>query len=273
MLRKEVSKIKRKKVDKSPIPQSFINHIRSLGFSEVDAEVLYASKNDWMGISTGKLSLQKVINFLTKLRQFLKESKIECPTRDCKFQTIASADCLVEHCQKSHGWKDMPCSFEGCHFVAYNNLCFMSHKTNFHAAHKIYTENGHACPWKNCTATFATAHSLGLHMRVHTNSLLKCAFCPYRSANDHHMRSHYRFHYRILEYKCDQCDKAYAKRESLAAHISLIHTREMYNCHICNKYTGPKLVLQNHFRSVHNLFSRWDQAKKCFETFDGHKEA
>ena len=40
---------------KESIPKTFISHIRSLGFQEADAIVLYENKDDWMGISRGRL--------------------------------------------------------------------------------------------------------------------------------------------------------------------------------------------------------------------------
>ena len=49
-------KVKKPQAKKESIPKAFIDHIRSLGFQETDANVLYENKDDWMGISTGRLS-------------------------------------------------------------------------------------------------------------------------------------------------------------------------------------------------------------------------
>lgn len=53
---KKSRKSEAKKVKKEIIPRAFIEHIRSLGFQETDASVLYENKDDWMGISTGWLN-------------------------------------------------------------------------------------------------------------------------------------------------------------------------------------------------------------------------
>ena len=50
--------VRKSKVKKEVIPKAFIDHIKSLGFMENDAPVLYQNKDDWMGLSTGKLKIQ-----------------------------------------------------------------------------------------------------------------------------------------------------------------------------------------------------------------------
>ena len=46
------------KTKKEAIPKPFVDHIRKLGFRDSDANVLYENKDDWIGVSTGKLRLQ-----------------------------------------------------------------------------------------------------------------------------------------------------------------------------------------------------------------------
>ena len=52
-------KVKKLEVKQEVIPKSFVNHIRTLGFQDSDADMLYENKDDWIGISTGRL-LQNV---------------------------------------------------------------------------------------------------------------------------------------------------------------------------------------------------------------------
>ena len=49
-------KARKSLVKKEVIPKAFIDHIRKLGFRDSDAQVLYENKDDWIGISTGRLS-------------------------------------------------------------------------------------------------------------------------------------------------------------------------------------------------------------------------
>ena len=48
-------KVKKSETRKEIIPKSFVDHVVTLGFKENDANVLFDNKDDWMGISTGKL--------------------------------------------------------------------------------------------------------------------------------------------------------------------------------------------------------------------------
>ena len=50
-----LKKTRTAEVKKESIPKTFMKHIRTLGFQETDAHVLYEDKYDWMGISTGRL--------------------------------------------------------------------------------------------------------------------------------------------------------------------------------------------------------------------------
>ena len=38
------------------IPEDFMRHVRSLGFQESDAAVLYKDKNSWIGASKGRMT-------------------------------------------------------------------------------------------------------------------------------------------------------------------------------------------------------------------------
>ena len=59
--KKKSVKSEAKKVKKESIPKAFIKHIRSLGFQEADASVLYENKDDWMGISTGMVESRYIL--------------------------------------------------------------------------------------------------------------------------------------------------------------------------------------------------------------------
>ena len=48
-------KVDKSSVKKQAVPKEFLDHIRALGFQEIDARILYEHKDDWMGISTGWL--------------------------------------------------------------------------------------------------------------------------------------------------------------------------------------------------------------------------
>ena len=192
-----------------------------------------------------------------------------CTVQKCKFETASYVNCLVDHCKKVHKWRAMPCDFENCQFVGYNSLSLSSHKTGFHSKHKETGSNEFPCLWKGCSSSFSRVLRRDLHMRIHSNKLWSCSFCPYRTNEAHAMRGHYRVHYQIRNHKCEVCGIEYVNLSSLNQHYEEKHAQERtLTCHICNKFTGNKRRLQIHLGSVHNLLSRWNDKEKKLDTFE-----
>ena len=183
----------------------------------------------------------------------------------------SSFNCLVDHCKSVHKWKDIACKIDGCNFVAYNNRCYHSHKTAVHHRGKSFARSRKhfSCTWEKCNASFNRQGQLDAHMRIHLNNLYKCSFCPYRSACDFQLKTHYRLHYGILDYQCEFCHKYFVTIGHLQLHVDGTHNREhIISCPKCDSYQGPRRLLQNHIRKVHKLFSKWDSASKTLETFE-----
>ena len=268
---KKYRKSEAKKVKKESIPNAFIRHIRSLGFQETDASVLYENKDDWMGISTGQLIRFEQFCFEMILSRFYhqpsKESKIRCSSQRCHFEAPSTSKSLVEHCQKIHGWKPIPCSFENCNFVAYSKGSSAIHRAGFHSKYRDFADKEFRCTWMNCKSSFRFHSLLQVHLRIHTNNLLECVFCPYRTNQPSEMKNHYRFHFQVFDLKCDYCDKKFVSLKYLNRHHSDMHSDKSFTCHICKKYTGPRFILQRHILTKHNLWSKWNDTKQSFETY------
>ena len=151
--------------------------------------------------------------------------------------------------------------------MAYNDESAASHRALFHSKHKTFAQNKFPCIFKNCASSFHKNSGLQTHMRIHNNDLMGCAFCPYRTVHVDGFKSHCRLHFKIFDFKCDSCDKSFVSNKRLSDHISQFHSEETFTCHVCKKYSGSRMGLQKHIRSVHNLLSEWNQATKAFETF------
>ena len=163
----------------------------------------------------------------------------------------------------------MPCDFENCEFVGYNSLSLNSHKTIFHSKHKETTTNEFPCLWKGCTSSFSRVLLRDFHMRSHSNNLLSCSFCPYRTSEAKSLRGHYRVHYQIRTHQCEICQRAYIKRSSLMEHYEEKHARErVLTCMICEKITGSRRIVQKHIRNRHNMLSRWNDKENKLELFE-----
>ena len=198
--------------------------------------------------------------------QPLKECKVRCSSQKCNFEAPSSQNSLVEHCQKTHGWKPFPCPSDNCNFVAYNNQSSVAHK-RFHCKTRRFVDKEFPCNWKGCKSSFLDNATLQIHLRIHTNDLLECVFCPYRTNQTSDMKDHYRFHFKMYDLKCDLCDKQFVSHKYLNRHYSIEHTVDSHVCKICNKYSGPRLLLQRHIMFKHNLYSKWNETKQSFETF------
>ena len=122
------------------------------------------------------------------------------------------------------------------------------------------------CTWKNCHSSFSYPAELVIHMNIHTNNLYKCTFCPYRAAHPHKLIFHYRSHYKIFDYKCEICGKAFTANDTLLHHIRRKHDVEMASCPLC-KMVGKKESIYGHLAYKHNVYSKWNKATNSFDVF------
>ena len=196
------------------------------------------------------------------------ESKITCTLNYCDFEAPAELDSLIDHCKCAHKFRDIPCTFSNCNFVAFNHAGFAGHTSRFHSKIRISSGNSFKCPYKDCGSTFSRKLHLEHHVRVHENNLHSCIFCPYRTALDKDIRDHYRSHYKMRDYKCDLCESSFVKLAALHTHQENSHTKgEILQCQFCD-YTGTRKKLQVHFRNKHNMSSRFNKVTKSFDTFE-----
>ena len=182
--------------------------------------------------------------------------------------TDSNLNCFVDHCQKVHNFKPIPCSFSNCNFIAVNHQGYALHISKFHSKHIVFTGNEFQCPYENCRSAFTKKDHLERHVRVHENDLFSCVFCPYKSGQVKELNNHYRRHYKIFEYECDLCDKSYVRATNLHQHRENCHqTGEAFKCHLC-EYSSTKMKLQLHYRNKHKMSSQWNKVKKSFDTFE-----
>ena len=199
------------------------------------------------------------------------ESKVACTSRGCTYETASFLKCLVEHCQKVHNWKEIPCQFDNCNFVAYNVRTLAAHQTFFHSKHRSFSSKDFSCNWVNCNSSFPSQANLQKHIRIHTNNLLECDFCPYRTNEIAEFKNHCRLHFKMFNYKCEYCEKRFVSKKQLNDHFGQYHTEETFTCHICKAYSDNRKKLQKHIVLTHNLLTRWNDDKKMFDTFSRSK--
>ena len=126
------------------------------------------------------------------------------------------------------------------------------------------------CPKVNCEASFPGEWKLNLHVRLHENNLHNCQFCPYRYAQDVHYIPHLKNHFRIQDYKCDQCGKKFNTLGHLNLHCE-IHEGIIHCCLICKKYEAKTTNtmakhLKNRHREVLGKSTQWEDIKQFTKT-------
>ena len=109
--------------------------------------------------------------------------------------------------------------------------------------------------------------NLADHYNIHINNLSKCTFCPFKAAKRTKLMLHYRHHYKVYDFKCEDCDKVYTSNDHLRRHITQAHDFEMASCPLCNR-VGKKGTIAVHLTQTHKVFSNWNKATKSFEIFE-----
>ena len=95
----------------------------------------------------------------------MKESKVLCTAPKCKFEAQSSVKCLFEHCRTVHNWRDIPCNFDQCNFIAFSSHSNLAHKVKFHSKHRKFTRKEYPCKWKHCISSFRFESDLKAHLR------------------------------------------------------------------------------------------------------------
>ena len=222
----------------------FIEKIRELGMKVENAEVLYKSKIDWTAVYS--------------------ENKIYCPELTCDYSTKIDNEELTNHLINVHKYGEYNCDDPHCDYVGYSKKALIRHKKMHIAiANKSFWIK---CPKPSCEQTLANQTQLTNHLRVHNNDLDSCQYCPYRYVRHDHYHTHLKQHFRITDFKCDQCNKEFSTLAKLNAHYGL-HEGIIYCCLICNSYEAKqKKGMFNHIERSHpDIFEnrrRWEDLQQ-----------
>jgi len=243
---------KRTRKEKVKIPAKFIDHIITLGFSPGDAARLYENKADWLGAHTG--------------------GSIRCTEKGCRHQQPIGGECLSRHAREVHNWKDYPCPYDNCSYVAFSKISFSKHQSFFHSDSLSYTHQDYRCSRRGCHASFKFRSGLAKHESVHANHVFHCGFCPYRNACTKALSFHERVHFNVRNYACDVCARKFFSKGELNLHFSQFHEESHTTCPVCGVYTSYRNNVNRHLISVHKIRgSKWDANAKLFAIPNGAK--
>ena len=202
---------------KPVIPNDFIKTIKTLGLKEEDAEILFQTKINWTEVYS--------------------TNKIFCTEINCDYFTDLDED-LFSHTRKVHNWGDYPCSVDHCSYVGYSKVRFQdilkrylnkinyNFKTNLNYHNRMHIMCSdrrfpNKCPIPNCQSSFEYEKDLKRHIGIHNNDFDVCQYCPYRYNYAGNYIRHLRKHFRIKEFKCDQCEKEFSTVGDLNIHYAV----------------------------------------------------
>lgn len=116
-----------------------------------------------------------------------------------------------------------------------------------------------------CELSFKTEKRLIRHMKIHmpeTKKSYDCSYCNEKFTKAYMLRQHKVLHEDNQEHKCDECNKIFKSKSSLATHVKMIHERACQQvCDICAKMFSSRSSLQSHYRSFHQYNA--NEAVEC----------
>jgi len=129
--KKESKKVKNEKLAKKEqeIPKEFLILLDELRLDRKDAKLLFENRDHWAYVKSDRQIFCVEQGIFCEICKNLKFNFFN--PLGCNFSNTMAADCLADHCQKSHDWRKRPCPYEWCKFEAYNSYTFKAGSYNF----------------------------------------------------------------------------------------------------------------------------------------------
>ena len=162
--------------------------------------------------------------------------------------------------KKQHGGVKFQCDWCGQKFKTKANL-----RIHVEGVH----ENQRPIKCEKCPATFSVKSSYTRHFRnCHTeNRKHECDICGQTFKEAHHLKTHKMAkHSENRErFSCNQCQKDFAKKQTLTTHIKIVHENIKVRCELCGKRFTTNGSLKEHTTHVHSKVEH--PCDKCDKTF------
>merc|ERR1719154_470400 len=199
-------------------------------------------------------------NWILEVNDVSGESWFKCNFPECNF-TAASKKGAGLHALSSHTEKSFICHQCGDSFLTESSLAH-------HSKYKHKKESGpifmlYQC--KYCNKHFKTLSYLTAHENEHKGVRpFQCDACGKSFASAGMLRSH-KFTHAPKIFKCDCCDQAFPRRNTLLVHLRAVHMHEKpYECDICGQRFPRSSSMPRH-RRIHTGLPNY-QCQYCHKT-------
>jgi len=186
-------------------------------------------------------------------------SWFRCSFTECGFAAATKKGAGL-HALSSHMEKSFICHLCGEGFVTERSL---QNHANYHH-NKVRNANKlHPCSY--CSKQFRTISYLEAHENEHKgNRPYQCDACGKSFASNGMLRSH-KFAHAPKIFKCDCCDQAFPRKNTLMVHLRAVHMHEKpYECDICGQ-KFPRSSSMTRHRRIHTGLPRY-QCHYCEKT-------
>lgn len=126
-----------------------------------------------------------------------------------------------------------------------------------------------------CDTGFVTSHRLNTHVKtIHVEGSFQCETCKKVFSSQQKLKSHVdTVHKMIKRFKCTKCPERFTDYFRRYQHLVKIHGQAEleYKCNLCDKVYARRFMLSQHMKRDH-LEERSVQCEICFSKFFARKE-
>jgi len=183
-----------------------------------------------------------------------EDGQLRCKFEECENRSFKNRKCLVRHVNEIHydnGRRSLKVTEFSCYFCGdyfTSRLLYKKHMKKYKHGPK---RKDYKCPEEGCEKRFRVNHVLLDHIRKHRGIYeFSCDECGKPCTTKYTLKSHMLMHATNSQIICDICSKVFKHKILLGQHVSKTHAteeeRRRYKCDQCDKAYPKKDKLRDH---------------------------